>query len=240
MAFVHGKSGRLLLDSLALSGYLKGWEHGTEREMADTTVEGDGGHKFIPGLDTGSLSLDGVWDSTATAGGQDEVLDTARGASAASVITAAPEGFAVGKRVIPISARESTYATSSPVGDAVTFSASWQSEGQVDVGIALHDLTAETATGNGASVDNAASSANGGVANLHVTAVSGTTPSMTVKVQHSVDDAAWVDLITFTAATAKTAERIAVTGTVNRYVRATRTISGTTPSFTFAVAFARR
>ena len=240
MAFVHGKNGRLLLDSLALSGYLKGWEHSTEREMADVTIEGDGGHKFIPGLDNGSLSLDGVFDNTAAAGGQDEVLDTARGASAASVITAAPEGFAVGKRVIPISARESNYAASSPVGDAVTFAASWMSEGQVDPGVALHDLTAETATGNGTSVDNATSSANGGVANLHVTAVSGTTPSATIKVQHSTDNSVWADLITFTAATAKTAERKEVTGTVNRYVRATWTISGTTPSFTFAVAFARR
>jgi len=240
MAFVHGKDSRLLLDDLALSGYLKGWEHGTEREMADVTIEGDGGHKFLPGLDNGSLSLDGVFDNTAAADGQDEVLDTARGASSASVITAAPEGFAVGKRVIPISARESTYAVSSPVGDAVTFAASWMAEGQVDVGVALHDLTAETATGNGASVDNAASSANGGVANLHVTAVSGTTPSATVKVQHSTDNSAWVDLITHTAATAKTAERLTVTGTVNRYVRGTWTITGTTPSFTFALAFARR
>lgn len=236
MAFVHGKSGRLLLDSLALSGYLKGWEHSTEREMADVTVEGDGGHKFLSGLDNGSLSLDGVWDSTAAATGQDATLDTARGASSASLITAGPEGFAVGKRVIAISARESNYAAASPVGDAVTFAASWASEGQVDVGVALHDLTAETATGNGTSVDNTASSAGGGVANLHVTAFTGTTA--TVKVQHSTDNSVWVDLITFTAATATTAERKEVTGTVNRYVRATWTFTGT--SFTFAVAFARR
>jgi len=240
MAFVTGKDSRLLLDDLALSGYLKGWEHSTEREMADVTVEGDGGHKFLLGLDNGSLSLDGVFDNTYAADGQDEVLDTARGAASASVITAAPEGFALGKRVIAISARESTYTAAATVGDAVTFAASWQSEGQVDVGVALHDLTAETVTGDGSSVDNAASSANGGVANLHVTTVSGTTPSMTVKVQHSVDNSAWVDLITFTAATAKTAERLTVSGTVNRYVRGTRTISGTTPSFTFALAFARR
>jgi hypothetical protein len=239
VAFVHGKSGRLLLDDLALSGYLKGWEHSTEREMADVTIEGDSGHKFIPGLDNGSLSLDGVFDNTAAAGGQDESLDTARGASTASVITAAPDGFALGKRVIPISARESNYAASSPVGDAVTFAASWQSEGEVDVGVALHDLTAETVTGNGASVNNAASSANGGVANLHVTAASAS-DSLTVKVQDSVDDSVWADLITFTATAVTTAERIAVTGTVDQYVRATRTITGTDPSFTYAVAFARR
>ena len=239
MAFVHGKNGRLLLDDMALSGYLKGWEHSTEREMADVTIEGDGGHKFIPGLDSGSLSLDGVFDNTAAATGQDATLNTALGASSASVITAAPEGFALGKRVIPISARESNYANSSPVGDAVTFAASWMSEGEVDVGVALHDLTAETATGNGSSVDNTVSSANGGVANLHVT-VASAADSLTVKVQHSPDNSVWADLITFTAATTTTAERLSVAGTVDRYTRATRTISGTDPSFTYAVAFARR
>ena len=239
MAFVHGKNGRLLLDDMALSGYLKGWEHSTEREMADVTIEGDGGHKFIPGLDSGSLSLDGVFDNTAAATGQDATLNTALGASSASVITAAPEGFALGKRVIPISARESNYAASSPVGDAVAFAASWQSEGEVDIGVALHDLTAETATGNGSSVDNTVSSANGGVANLHVT-VASAADSLTVKVQHSPDNSVWADLITFTAATTTTAERLSVAGTVDRYTRATRTISGTDPSFTYAVAFARR
>jgi len=50
----------------------------------------------------------------------------------------------------------------------------------------------------------------------------------------------WVDLITFSAATAATSQRRTVAGTVNRYVREQHTISGSTPSFTYAAAFARR
>lgn len=241
MAFVHSKSSRALLGALALSGYLKSWEHATEREMADVTVLIDSGHRFLPGLDNGSASLEGVFDNTVTAGSQDQTLDAALGAATASVVTLAPEGFALGKRVISLEARESTYAISAPVADAVTFGGSWQSDGQVDVGVALHDLTAETATGNSSSVDNTASSSGGASAALHVTANT-RDGSTTIKVQHSVDNSAWVDLITFTAvgAATTTSQRSTVTGTVNRYLRETHTLAGAAGSITYAVAASRR
>jgi hypothetical protein len=61
-----------------------------------------------------------------------------------------------------------------------------------------------------------------------------------VKIQHSTDNVTFADLITFTQATDVTSQRISVTGTVNRYTRETRTIGGSsTPTFTYAVAFAR-
>lgn len=241
MAFVHGKNGRLLLDDVALSGYLRGWEASNEVELADTTTEGDEAHTWTPGLTNGSLSLDGIFDDTVAAGGQDETLDSAKQASAASVITAAPDGFALGKRVFSIEARESTYAVSTPVADAVSFSASWQSEGQTDTGVSLHDLTAVTATADGASSDNAASSASGAVAALHVTANTRDS-STTIKIQDSADDSVWADLITFTAvgATTTTAERATASGTVDRYTRAQWTLAAGTGSITFAAALARR
>ncbi len=239
MAFAHSKSARLLLGDVSFSGFLSSWEHTTERELADATTHTDDGHSFVPGLDNGSLTLGGRVDDSAAAGGQDATLDAALGASAASVITTAPAGFAVGNRVITIDSRESTYSVSAPVAEAVSFEAEWQAEGRVDTGVSLHDLTAETASGNGSSVDGGASTSGGGVAALHVTAASGTSESLTAKVQHSADNTTFVDLVTFTAA-GSTAERTAVTGTVNRYVRASWQVSGTTPSFTFAVAFARR
>lgn len=241
MAFAHSKSSRLLLDDIHLSVFLKSWEHTTEREMANVTVHTDDGHKFIPGLDNGSLSLGGVVDDDATADGQDETLDTALGASSGSVVTAAPAGLAVGNRVISIEARESQYSISSPVADAVSFSASWMAEGQVDTGVSLHDLTAESATADGASVDNGASSANGGLAALHVTANT-RDGSSTIKVQHSSDDVTFVDLVTFSAVAASTTtqERKVVTGTVNQFLRASWTPGGTTGSITFVVSFARR
>lgn len=240
MAFAHSKDSRLLLDDVHFSVYLRNWEHSTERETADTTVHTDDGHRFILGLDNGSLSLGGLVDNNADSGGQDEILDSALGASAGSLVTAAPAGLAVGNRIISIEARESAYSISAPVAEAVGFTASWRSEGQIDVGVSLHGLSAETLNGNGAGVDNESSTSNGGVGALHVTSASGTSPTLDVVIQHSADAMTWVDLVTFPQVTAAAAERIAVTGTVNRHLRATWTVGGTSPSLTFAAAFSRR
>ena len=89
---------------------------------------------------------------------------------------------------------------------------------------------------NGASVNNLASSAFGGVGHLHVTAFTGT--NATVKIQDSPNDAAWSDLIAFTSITGVTSERLTDTGTVDQYVRAIISVDNFT-SMTFAVSFAR-
>lgn len=238
MAFVHGKQSRVLADALHLSGFLSSWDLSSEVELADVTTHLDEGHRWLPGLETGTLSLSGHFDADSAAGGQHAVLSAARGAADASVITMAPSGLATGERVVSMDSRESTYSTSAPVAGKVSFSATWQAEGRIDFGVALHDLVAETATGSGTSVDNGASTAAGGVGALHVTAFSGLT-SLDVAVQHSADAMTWVDLVTFTQATGTTQDRVAVTGTVDQHVRAQWTTSGT-GSATFAVALARR
>ncbi len=238
VAFVHGRNSRLLLHAVAFSGYLKAFERSTEVEMADSTVFGDEGHRFIPGLESGTLSLDGLLDTVTTAGSQDATLDGALQASSTSVITAGVAGLALGARVYMIEARETNYAITAPVGDAVSFSSS---DGQVDHGLSLLDVTAITVTANGTSVDNGALTTGGAAATLHVTANT-RDGTLVVKVQHSVDNSVWVDLITFTTVGAgtTTAERVAVSGTVNRYLRHTRTVAGTTGSITIQNSAARR
>lgn len=242
MAFVHGKAGRLLLGTLAYSVFLKGFERGTEVESADTTVYGSEGHNFIAGLENGTLSLDGLMDNDALAGGQDATADGALQAAAGTIITAAVEGLARGAKAFMIEARETNYAVNAPLGDAVSFNASWQSEGQVDHGVMLTDgLTAVSASADGTAVDNAASSPGGASASVHVTANT-RNANVTVKVQHSVDNSVWVDLISFAVVGAgiKTSEKKAVTGTVNRYLRSQLTLAAGTGSVTAAVAAARR
>lgn len=67
-----------------------------------------------------------------------------------------------------------------------------------------------------------------------VTAASGTTPSLTVIIEHSPDNSTWSTHTTFTAATAVNTERKILSG-LDRYVRARWTVSGTTPSFTWGL-----
>lgn len=238
MAFVHtANKTKILINEREFSCKLRSSSLSHERQMGDVTTYCDAGNKFIPGLLNGSLGFEGFFEAGAAV--HDE-LNSAVGTDNGLLVSVAPEGFAVGKPAFLAAGDPTNYDIAASVNDPVGFTVEAQPDDGVDWGVALHDLTAETATANGTSVDNTASSANGGVAILHVTAASGTTPSATIKVQHSTDNSVFTDLITMTAATAATSERKTATGTVNRYVRATWTISGTTPSFTFAVSFARR
>ena len=76
-------------------------------------------------------------------------------------------------------------------------------------------------------------------AGLHITAASGTTPTLVVKVQ-SDDNAGFTsatDRITFTSANSIGGQWSSVAGAVtDDYWRVTWTVGGTSPSFTFVVA----
>ena len=93
----------------------------------------------------------------------------------------------------------------------------------------------DTSATNGASFDGGAATTFGAQAYLHLTGFTGT--NVTVTIQDSADNASFASLMAFTAATGRTFERIAVTGTVRRYVRAVT--SGTFSSATFVVNFVR-
>jgi hypothetical protein len=98
-------------------------------------------------------------------------------------------------------------------------------------------LRTDTTATDGTSLDGLASTVFGLQAYLHVNAFTGT--SVTVKLQDSADNSNWLDIssATFVAATAVGSQRIAVTGTVRRYVRAVTT--GTFSNAVFAVNFVR-
>jgi hypothetical protein len=84
-------------------------------------------------------------------------------------------------------------------------------------------------------IDNGGATSNGIITNLHITA---SDQSTIAKIQHSVDNSTWVDLVTFTSiAAGRGAERKIVTGTVNRYLRATW--SGTLGTRTVVITAAR-
>lgn len=242
MAFKHGKGTKILFDQYDLSAYLNNHEVTADVDLPDTTTYGANAHRRqVVGLKDAQVTLSGF--HATDAGGTQPVLTAAYGAANPSVVTIAKEGFTIGNPSELISAREKSYKSGSPVDGVVPASVDLLADNGLDYGKSLHDLTAETATGNNTSVDNAVLTSNGGVGHQNTTAVSGTTPTNTLKIQHSTNDSVWVDLITFAGLTTlPAAERIEVAAgtTVNRYLRSTRTIGGGTPSYTYAVAFARR
>jgi len=241
MAFIHGKGTITLCNEFDLSGYFNEASVSHSIETAETTTFGKSAKTYIVGLEDGTLSLGGLFEGSANA--VDAELTDVLGVDSGMTITVAPSGsLAIGERTMSLNGKLTSYEISAPVGDVVSASSEFQANEGVGMGISLHALTAETATGNGTSYDGSASSSAGGFATLHVTA--NTMNNNTVfKVQHSADNSTWADLATFStvATTVKTSERVTVasTTTVNRYLRATWTASGT-GSVTFHINFARR
>lgn len=102
-------------------------------------------------------------------------------------------------------------------------------------GVVLQAETSLSATTTNSSHDNAASSANGWHANIHVTATS--SGNFAFVIEHSSNDSAWSTLGTFTTTGGSVgSEQLSGTGTVNRYTRvvSTRTAGTVTAVVTFA------
>lgn len=238
MAVKHGKTTRVLLDDQHLSGRLNESSVSASKEVNEKTAYGDDNKKYVAGLRDATASLSGYFD-----GSTDEIhakLSSLATDDASKPLTWGMGALAVGEFASLFDAHQVSYDVTSPVGNVVSVSVEAQSTEGIDYGVALANHSSRTSSGNESSVDQSSSSSNGAVAHLHVTAVSGSSPTADVVVQESSDNTTWVDLITFTQATAETSERKAVTGTVERYVRAEYTLGGTNPDFTFAVAFSRR
>ena len=98
--------------------------------------------------------------------------------------------------------------------------------------VVLVPTGARTANGTGPTVP----TLNGGTLRLDLTidAIAGTTPTITVAVEHSPNGTQWSPLGAFAAATAVGTQRLVRSG-LDRYVRATWTVGGTTPAVTFSV-----
>lgn len=232
MAFIHGKGAATLFGAYDLSAFLNNFDAAATADTAEVTTFGDSSKAYIGGLKDATVSLSGFFDGSA--GAVDEVLAAAL-ANVRVVTLAAAGAGAIGNRAQIGNVISTSYSINAPVADAVNISAEAQVSGGLLSGIILADLVARTVIGQTAANDNAASTANGLTASLHLTAFTGT--DITIKIQESADNVSWVDLITFTQLTAIGSELKSATGTIARYLRVD--VSGTFTTATFAVAAAR-
>jgi len=237
--FAHGKNVNVFVNEYDFSTYFNDVTATSTVETAETSSFGSSAKTYIVGLQDGTVSLNGMFDGTAT--GTDVVFSAVLGSTTKQNVIVAPSGHSNGANAIMLEADDTSYEVSGAVSDIVQTSAEFQSSDGVEHGKILSSGTAVSATGNGTSVDNTASSANGGVGFLSVP-TNTRNGNITVKVQQSADNSTFTDLITFTvvSSTAKTFERVEVTGTVARYLRVNYTVAGSTGSATPVVAFARR
>ena len=235
MANHPGHASRVLAAEYDLD-WLSGWNTTRDRDTIEVTVinaDGNGDRDYISGLGGGSLTLNGFWDPAV--GKSDPQANTLMDGTLHPVTVIPQGGGTIGQRAKVFNVRVSSSPVGAGLGGAVELSTDRQPSGAALGGVVLKDYAAETSTGNFTSVDHAASSAFGAIANLHVSAFTGT--NATITSADSTDDAVFADHITFTTVTDVTSEHGTSTGTVNRYARVE--LAGTFTSITFAVGFAR-
>ena len=236
MAFKHGKDTKVYVNSSNYSTYFNSADATRTADTAESTTFGNSAKTFIAGEKDGTVSLTGFFDATA-----DGVLQPLLGGADFDLVMGI-DGLDTGDYATFSKGNITNYAVSSPVGDIVATSLDVQSDEGMWNGSVLTASAFTTTAAQGSAQDNASSTANGCGAFLIVTSVSGTSPTGDVKIQHSADNVTYVDLITFTQATAATSEvKFVDSGTtINRYIRVYNTIGGSsTPTINAIVGFGR-
>jgi hypothetical protein len=241
MAFAAGNQTRVYCNGYDLSAYLSQVGLPGEAEAYDVTTFTKTSHVYIGGLTTGRLSGSGFFDADDTSAATkkvDDILAAALGASTETVWTVCVPADVVGNRARVLGSVDTKYEVSSPYNGAVAVAVEAASSYGMYGAVILKALgSTAAATVNGTGVDNAVSTANGGVAALQVTVQAAT--SVVTKVQHSSDNSTYADLITFATTTAAPAAEVKeVTGTVNRYTRSQ--VAATGGTVTTSVAFGRK
>jgi hypothetical protein len=234
--FTHGKEATVFINGYEVSDHLNSVTVSGEADTVEVSTLGTSDKAYIGGMRDATVSAEGFYAGASS--DIDSEMSTNLGAT--TTWTAVMEADAIGATAYGVRAIETTYEVGAEIGGAVAITVEGQVTERREAARVLHPHGSETSTGTTTGLDNSASTANGAAAYLQVTAASGTTPTLDVKVQHSSDGTTYADLLTFTQVTAANAyERVATTGTVNRYLRVEFTIGGTSPDFTFHVAAAR-
>ncbi len=126
MAFTHGKDSVFKLDNASgsltdISTYVNNVDFPETADIAETTVLGKDNKTYIVGLKDATISIGGLWDSTA-----DAIFGAVLGQSATLSFEYSPEGTSSGKVKYTGETILTNYAISSPVGDVVAYSADLQ------------------------------------------------------------------------------------------------------------------
>jgi hypothetical protein len=243
MTFFAGYHSRIWFDGLASHGYLEDIEVDGNVAAIDVTTFVNDAKTFIPGLADCKIKMKGFFDAdTVNPASTFEAWLLARKRVVYPVTYFPDGGDTLGDVAVLIYGLMTSYTVDVVVKDAVSVKTEFQSTRGMLQGKVLVPNVTETASNAGtSSLDNAASSTNGGCAALHVSAVSGTSPSLVAKLQHSSDNTNWTDVSggAFPAVNTVNGEFIEFTGTLNRYLRVVTTVTGTSPSFTYNVSVHR-
>jgi len=225
-----GKNTEVLMDGWKMSDVLNSIETPVTVDTAETTVFNSSGVKtYVTGNADATLTAEGFWPaSSSDANTVESTLSAALATSSLNVWTWYPNGTNTGNAGYGATSIETGYSITSPVDGTVDISIDGQVSDGRDRILSLRPLSCgvtASATGTaGVAIDNSAATTNGGIG--YFQRVTSSTKSLTVVIQDSNNNTTFDNLISFTAATARTGERIAVAGEVKQYVREVHTTTG--------------
>lgn len=224
------------LDGYHLTPYSSNVEAGAAYDEIEAGVYNNPVKGYLSGRGEGAIEFEGFFDSASHT-----ALKTVAATKLAGVAYGDNAAPAVGDIACAMPVHQSNYAVNSSLDAAIVAKVSLKSAGYaLDWGHLLANLSGVSADGNTVGVDGGAASVDGGVGYLFLTGVS-VGDTIQVKIQDSPDNAAWADLITFTLTGAAVgAERVEVSGDVDRYVRVIYDVTGAAVSFDLAVIFSRQ
>lgn len=239
MGFSHGKNADVVVNATRLSTIFRTLGMQNDIDVADTSCFLQSYKTFVAGQGDAKIDLEGLYDTVLS------LIPRATLFVAPAIATIGPAGLQFGDLARLIAVHTVNYTESASLGDAVMANWSLQSDSEVGFGNVYRapDAVAVTATGNGVGIDLIAQQlAATWVFHAHVITITGTTPTVTLKVQDSADNVSFADLAGATTTSISTAgaQRITGIGTVRRYARVVHTITGTTPSVVYSAAFSRR
>ena len=241
MAKVNGLNVRLYVEGYDLSGDANSLSSlGYTNELLDVTTLDVSAKKRIVGIVDSEISVDAWFDNAASR--QHAVWTSNSGKlPTADQDVLIPMGSAVGDQFVGLASKQGTYNVTRAPGSAMSASAVFSANGSAaEFGemLTAHDDTHSSA-GSGTVVDSGASSSNGGTGYLQLLSLD--SGSVTVNLQESTSSGgSYSNFMTFStvaAASAPSAERLTMEGTVQRYIKVTTT--GTFSNAKIVVGFSR-
>lgn len=220
-------------------------QHSRKADKIDTSGFGTRVRSSLPGLQDGSLKIKGL--ATMDRGTLNWQIGQWFGRTSPVNAWFALEGL---NALSPITMQPSSIIDASVMAklkDAVDFDLELDARGAYDDGFILLSpgTLLTTSSGTGSLLDDSnygGATTYGAAAQLHVWAFDGgTTPSVTVTIQHSPDGTTWTNLITFSAASTVGSQRIVVPAgtTINQKIQAIWTVTGSPTDVQVLCGFSR-
>lgn len=130
MAFRHGKTAEITVNSVALSTFCTQADFAVDVDTGETTTFGSAWKSFLAGVPGAKLDLVGDYDGTNSTGPASALMACITGGVPVAVVHK-PGGTLTGQRTNSFNALVTSYAESSPVGGIITFKAALLSSGTV-------------------------------------------------------------------------------------------------------------